>query len=371
MLALMTLQHQLSREAPESEEDEAFRSRLSRVVTKLFNRVIKSEEGTASPFSVSQVDLEALVCWMEDLLVACDEMAAEMGEATAAPCKDMVYSLVEAIVKAHGGTEYIQKQLDALGIDRHESALGAVIEPYESSQTPEEDTPSADANEAPNPETPTKGPLKDVASLVSALASAPAGPQRETALASLRSFRTMHGDAELNAHLEQVSSAFRAFIEEQLGETEESNVADANAGSMTDRLASLRSRLQATELAVQTAVEDAPAYAEEHSAVVGTPASESKSKSPSPTKIPSPSGIPSSVHKRGSRLSAPSPSKLVAPGSRLPASSSVSLRERLVKAQESRKGGAHPSGISSSISRAASLRARLEAVKKKGKNDLP
>jgi hypothetical protein len=309
---------------------------------------------------------------MEDLLVACDEMAAEMGEAMASPCKDMVYSLLEAIVKAHGGTEYIQKQLDALGIDRHESALGAVIEPYESSQTPEEDTPSADADEArPYPETPTKGPLKDVASLVSALASAPAGPQRETALASLRSFRTMHGDAELNAHLEQVSSAFRAFIEEQLRETEESNVADANAGSMTDRLASLRSRLQATELAVQTAVEDAPAYAEVHSPVVDTPASESKSKSPSPTKIPSPSGIPSSVHKRGSRLSAPSPSKLVAPGSRLPASSSVSLRERLVKAQESRKGGAQPSGISTSISRAASLRARLEAVKKKGKNDLP
>jgi hypothetical protein len=76
----MTLQQQLSREIPETAEDEAFISRLSRVVSKLFSRVIKAEEGTSNPFSEVQFDLEAIVCFMEDLLVASEEITSDSAE---------------------------------------------------------------------------------------------------------------------------------------------------------------------------------------------------------------------------------------------------------------------------------------------------
>lgn len=382
----MTLQHQLSRETNESAEDQAFRSRLSRVVSKLFTRVIKAEEAAADPFNASQIDLEALVCWMDDLLVACDEMAAETGDGSEEPCRAMVNTLVEAIVRAHGGTEYIQKHLDAVGIDRHSSALGLVIEPYEtttlvySDEDPQElqtaqyaEKSRTVSQEASKPATllGKKGPSKDVASLVSALVSAPVGPAREAALDALRNFKAMHGDAELNAHLAQVSSTFRAFIEEQLGEDDESADKVASDASMSDRLRNLRSRLQATEVAVQSAVEDIPAAAEESQDVEETDAAiEEPEPQQQSSRIPSPSKIPNPTPRRTTRLARPSPSKLAPPtSSRLPSSSSQTLRERLAVAQESRKGGsAGASGINTSMGRAAALRARLEAVKKKGKN---
>ena len=58
LLSLMTLQHQLSRESPESAEDEAFTSRLSRVVSKLFTRVIRAEEAAPDLVQVLGQEME-------------------------------------------------------------------------------------------------------------------------------------------------------------------------------------------------------------------------------------------------------------------------------------------------------------------------
>ena len=358
LLSLMTLQHQLSRESPESAEDEAFTSRLSRVVSKLFTRVIRAEEAAPDPFSVAELDLEVIVCWMEDLLGECDDVEAETGEDSLSACRDMVQSLVEAIVKAHNGPEYIEKQLDALGIERHSSALGRLLEPFEPAPPDVVQASSSLDSQSFDPEpasgSPSKSGAKDVATLVSAIVTAPVGPQRDAALDALRQYKAMNGDEELNAHLTHVSSAFRSFIEEQLGVEADGGVTADKGDSMTDRLASLRSRLQATELAVQNAVEEDP---------VAPEAESSLPKTASPSKIPSP-GKRSTTR---SRLAQPSPSKIPTP-SRLPtASASQSLRERLAMAQENRRGESS-SGIGSSMGRAAALRARLEAVKKKGKD---
>jgi hypothetical protein len=376
----MTLQQQLSRETPETAEDEAFNSRLSRVVSKLFTRVIKAEEGTSDPFSEVQFDLEAIVCFMEDLLVASEEMTSDSAAGpveSVDACRDMVNTLVQATVTAHGGTEYIQKHLDALGLDRHSSPLGRIIDKFEvppasldGSQNVDYGVPvktSQTTEPAASDSAPLNIPSRDVAALVSALVSAPQGPARETALESLRSHKALYGDEELNAHLQQVSSPFRAFINDQLGEysSPEKVSADMDGNSMSERLASLRSRLQATELVVQTVVDDRPPTPEISDAQDESQLSPSNHETPS--KIPGP--------PKRSKLAQPSPSRLVPPPSRLPATSSQTLRERLAMAQENRKavteGSGAPvptSGIGNSMGRAAALRARLEAVKKKGKS---
>jgi hypothetical protein len=270
----------------------------------------------------------------------------------------------------------MQKHLDVLGLDRHSSPLGRIIDTFEEPPASFDDSQNVDSGvpvetsqttePAASDSAPVKVPSRDVASLVSALVSAPQGPARETALESLRSYKAIYGDEELIAHLQQVSSPFRAFINDQLGEysSPEKGAADMDGNSMSERLASLRSRLQATELAVQTAVDDRPPTPE-----IPDAQDESQLSSPkhdTPTKIPSP--------PKRSKLTQPSPSRLVPPPSRLPATSSQTLRERLAMAQENRKaatsGAPVPtSGIGNSMGRAAALRARLEAVKKKGKTN--
>jgi hypothetical protein len=364
----MTLQQQLSLESFD-EETTAFNSRLSRVVAKLFARVVKAEEGGSNPFSPEVLDTEALLCAMEDLLVACQQ-----AEHIASPeilesidtCKDMVRMLVLSIIKAHGDASFVRTLLDDLGVDPHSSALGVLISACEEEAVESESDVWSDAREDPLPveaaiALPTERPSNDVATLVSDLGSAPQGPVRAAALDALRDHIATHGKEELNAHLAQVSSPFRSFIEGELGpdpSPEKASLLQQSGSSMSERLRNLRSRLQVTELAVQTVVDERPA----DSAVI-----EAKSESPV-SKIPSPTKIPSPV-KYSSKLSQPSPSKLAQPSSSkiagVPSSSSQTLRERLLAAQDSRKAETQSSttGESTSSGRAAALRARLDAVK--------
>jgi hypothetical protein len=367
----MTLQQQLSLESFD-EETTAFNSRLSRVVAKLFARVVKAEEGGPNPFSPDVLDTEALLCAMEDLLVACQQAehtaSPEMLESIDA-CNDMVRMLLLSIIKAHGDASYVRTLLDDLGVDPHSSALGVLISSCEEDAVESESEVWLDAREDPLPveaaiALPTERPSNDVATLVSDLGSAPQGPVRDAALDALRDHIATHGKEELNAHLAQVSSPFRSFIEGELGpdpSPEKSMLLQHSGSSMSERLRNLRSRLQATELAVQTAVDEEPA---ESPAAIETKSESPVSKIPSPTKIPSPA-------KYSSKLSRPSPSKLAQPSSSkiagVPSSSSSSqtLRERLLAAQDSRKAETQSSstGESTASGRAAALRARLDAVK--------
>lgn len=360
----MTLQQQLSL-ASFDEETAAFNSRLSRVVAKLFARVVKAEEGGSNPFAPDILDTEALLCAMEDLLVACQQAehtaSSEMLESIDA-CNDMVRMLVLAIIKAHGNACFVRTLLDDLGVDPHSSALGVLISSCEEVAVESESEVWSDAREDPFPAEveyalPTERPSQDVATLVSDLGSAPQGPVRDAALDALRDHIATHGKEELNAHLAQVSSPFRSFIEGELGpdpSPEKSMLLQRSGSSMSERLRNLRSRLQATELSVQTVVEESPA-------VIKAKSESSVSKIPFPTKIPSPA-------RYSSKLSKPSPSKLAQPSSSKIAgvpSSAQTLRERLLAAQDSRKAETQSSttGESTASGRAAALRARLDAVK--------
>ena len=220
------------------------------------------------------------------------------------------------------------------GVDPLSSALGEVLLEYASVDGAHNATYQSDGRR-------TKG----VPSLVSALGSAQSDDEKETALRALRDYIATHGDNELNAHLEQVSPAFRNFILEQLSErlvfeTAEKDEYESTASTMAERLRNLRSRLHSNEA---------------HSAA---PTSELVARSVS--KIP----------EVNSSSVIASSSQSVGTTSASSASSRQSLRERLAAAQENRKNSAvQPEMTSTSGSaRAAALRARLQAVKQQAIN---
>jgi hypothetical protein len=338
-MALLALQQQLSSE----NNDDAFSSRLSRVILKLFIRVVKAEEGEDVPYNPSRIDMEALVCAMEDGLEKCSDVDSEILGAYS----EMVHNLVQSI-SANKGSAVLLKYMEALDLDSTSSALWRIVQSVES-QPQSLESDYIESQRA----------SRDVATLVSALGNAPEGPQREAALNELLAFKNAYGDEELDAHLRQLSSAFRSFIEDQLRQrTSPSKPAGHEQGSanMSDRLRSLRSRLQATELALQTNVDDSHSSPDKFAY-----------QDVSGDKLTDFSG--DGALQRSSKLLQPSPSRVAVGGS----TTSSSLQERLAMAQDSRKGasvlGGSSSSVGTSMGRAAALRARLEAVKNKGKSN--
>jgi hypothetical protein len=245
--ALIALQQQLSMNAHTSDES-MFNSRLSRVVTKLFSRVIKAEEGDAKPFELDHFDTESIICSLEDSLVACSQ--AEQGGETAdaaAASRNLATMLVKAMLKARGESFSLRGELDELGIDSTSSDLGKLL--------------VSSATElglySGSPRGPPRGGVsnRDVSALVSAVGSASQGAEREKAISALKRYKEIYGDVDLIEHLEQVSATFREFILEQLSVN---NAAAAPAAigsdSMSERIKNLRSKLNSAETSGQSAV---------------------------------------------------------------------------------------------------------------------
>jgi len=383
----MTLQIQLSFGDPKSHDDAMFNSRLARVMSKLFSRLIKAEEASSTPFSSHGIDMESILCSLEDFANACEQAKDKVGSNATEPvitCTDMIKSLLESILQVHSAS-VIFKMMDELEIDRNTSGIGMILNSLSGMENVHQDdggqldsrtAPAASSPESGRVSSPTKVPnigvpaihfsSKDVATLVSAVATASHGSERESALDALREYTSANGNDELDEHLQQVSAPFRAFIQEELGASDiRTKLLDqpdaSSAGSVSARLRQLRSRLEATEMSVQAAIKEKPEPSFE---------SANEDSHPSPRERESPSKSPVPV-RRQSRLSRPSPSKLVAPS---PSISSQALRERLAAAQDIRPTGSSESATSNSSNstagRAAALRARLEAVKQKNQAQL-
>jgi len=316
--ALLNVQLQLAADAVGLESqstEEEFNGRLSRVISRLFTRVLKAEEQMASAYSGAQ--MKSIVGAMEETLDGCKHMASN------AACKDMVTSLVTSILNAHKGADPLRDTMASLGISRRDSELAAVVNSLAPPASTDQRTPRRSVS-------PSKLE-RSIADLVDALANSKEGPEREAAIAALRKHQEEHGKAHLQEYLQEMSPAFRSFIEEQLAmsASSPSNSESNSSSSMSERLKKLRSRLQATELTIQTSTD------------------ETDQPPPRPKNLVAPpsSSAPNSSTRSLSRLAQPSPSK---------ARMSMS-RSRL--AQPS------PSRSSSRNTAAANLRARLEAVK--------
>lgn len=399
--ALMTLQQEL---CLSETEDDVFTGRLSRVITKLFARVIKAEEGSDAAYTQDRIDMESLICSIEDALTACQSKNLPGQLDATNVCIDMVTSLVQSIVGMYGGTAPLLRQMEDLGIDSIGSALGEIIstslvettaleKPNSSpallsliskSQFDIESTIEAVIGDSTNRPQPTT-PSRDVASLVSRLGRAPLGLERESALEAIREFKATYGSEELDTHLQQLSGAFRDFILDQL-KTDPAPQQLLTSGltgtSVSDRIRNLRWRLQAADGPNQqmttVVVEDDPVPAQSPPQPMPPASKQDENQSVQEAAVTT---TLSAVSTNISKVSKPSPSKLAAPmQSRLSMSASSSsaqtLRERLAARHSSRlltttaemvdsttNDDATSSHGATSLGRAAALRARLEAVK--------
>lgn len=366
--ALLALQLQLCTLENETATDAAFNRRLSRVVTKLFVKVIKAEGASARPYSPETIDIEALLCLLEKMLVTTAYAPGVQNGSRQDALEtytDMGRSIMIPVLSARGrnGVNEIREIMDGLCIDPQHSKLAALITSCEPELDSSDDSEPQEA--LPVISFHSKPPSMNVASLVSALGSAPDGPERDAAVASLRRYNALHREGELHAHLSEVSANFRAYISDQLKESpprpeiaHEDGESSALSISMSERIRHLRSKLHATEAAVQSVIE--PAYVERQKPTdeangVSAPATPSRRSAASEARL-TPSRIP----------------KLNDSSLRTTTGGAASLRKRLAAAQQSRSKSAtselEDSGRSSSAyGHAAALRARLEAVKQQSK----
>ena len=299
-------------------------------VTKLFMRVVKAEESTFKPFSSASLDVEALLCCLEDSLVACQKVVDQgLPDDGIEASQNLARVLVLALMRERGDASTLLLMMEELEIDTYASSLGALMS-------------SCSAELGYSYTKPARGADRDVSALVSAVGSARDGPERDLAVDALRQYTDTHGNDGLNTHLAEVSSTFRAFILEQLdgssSEKAEETSAKSTTSSMSERIKNLRSKITATEAVVQSAVDPMDGQFETNKALV----------KPAPPKP--------------SNSATESQDRAVPPSVR-------AFRERLALAQSKRT--LHPlepeddaDPPPSNGNRAAALRARLQAVKK-------
>lgn len=391
--ALLALQLQLCTVGNDTAADAAFNSRLSRIVTKLFAKVLKAEASSVTPFSPETVDVEAIICALEDMLVATAFAPGAPNrnrQDAVETCSNMGRALMIPIVnsRGQGGLAEVRAMMDELGINSRESKLGLLVTSCESELDYDYSTNNVQVEVkriSSAPASPARKPSMNVASLVSELGSAPEGPERDAAVAALRRYNELHGKEELHDHLREVSEAFRAYIMEQLEESSSGPerppaTSESNAQSlpMSERIRFLRSKLNATEAAVQSAVEPSDATSKP---TVQT--NETASEVPQPTTPSRRIQEPSTPSRRSATTEARStPSRIPKLSSSSTAQSTqtsttaLSLRERLAAAQKNRAKAAAESESSedvlgsstSAYGHAAALRARLQKVKQQSKH---
>ena len=365
--ALIAIQQQLAIEASSSllEYAKEFNGRLSRVISRLFVRVIKAEEAAGAPYSPDSIDMESIVCTMEDTLESFKRNGGTANDA----CHDMVSNFAESVLKIQGDFVQLRKIMEDAGISVANSSLAAVLAPL----VPEEVATGLSVEfvdtAKENSET-VKVP--SVADLVTSLGNSKEGTERDAALAELRRHKDEFGADELDAYLDEVSPAFRRFIEDQLAAGVSSPSNSEASSAMSERLRKLRTRLQATERAVKSAVEETDKDAPQSQMVA-------RASKPNTLSLVSMSGSASS---RSSRLTQPSPrashfthaspSKRASSqsGLALPSPSKItraSAAERLESPSKAADGPRERhvarSTRSERTTAAANLRARLEAVK--------
>lgn len=322
--ALIALQQQLSL-TTDGSEDHLFNSRLSRVVTKLFSRVVKAEEASSMPFASPSVDVEAIICFLEDALVACEKVDnGRISQDAISATTNLAKVLVNSILKARNETASILGQMEQLEINPESSALGRLVAVCASEL--------GLTNRANHP---FPSCSRDVSALVSAVGEAHIGPERDAAVAALRQYKAEYGDDDLNNHLNDVSSAFRAFILEQLSMSNPPSEEDKSSPvSMSERIKSLRSKLNSTDPVVQTVMDQS---VEQESTVKGV-ATDDTTNNTRPL-------VASSASVRAFR------ERLAAAHDKRTISSEIESKE---VAEVTTTAG----------SRAAALRARLQAVKR-------
>jgi hypothetical protein len=236
--ALFRLQEQLSLNATPY-KDSIFNVRLSRIVTKLMSRVIKAEESikigdsVPPPFDSSTVDIEAIICCLDDTLMAAVRAEKDGIVEGVTAIRNSAKLVLTAMLKARGEANTLCELMANMGMDPVNSELGKLLSSCSADLGISSSTGATDSA--------SKGP--DIASLVSAVGSSNGAAERKSAVNALKEYKQLHGDTELNMHLENVSGTFRDFLLEQLSEQPRSPSPKTSSSAMTERLKLFRSKL--------------------------------------------------------------------------------------------------------------------------------
>jgi hypothetical protein len=338
----MRLQQQLSLDAFNDTIDHEFCGRLSRIVSKLFARVLRAEETSDDPYATGHFDVCLLLRTMESVLIRCQEVESDfIGEQLeqVSACRKMVTDFIYSFLENYQGEKSLNKYFREIGLDMKTSLLSDVIAlcekefdlTDESAVVREIKVERRPTNVSPLSTTQSMGPAKDVGTMIQQISDKTDDTYDFT-------HRESHASPKLSS-----------FTHEALNEVESSRhrvPIGSNRTDVSERLRQLRSRLQATEMSAQSE---------------GSPSDRKNSES-NVLSMP-----------RQSRLSAPSPSRISQSIPSRPrsivdsnVSTILSLRDRLAASQDTRQPLAETTSTSSSMSRAAALRARLEAVKQQG-----
>jgi hypothetical protein len=333
-LALFALQEQLS---SNHDDDPQLVACLARVVVKLVAKVIREEETKDHPFSRRSLDMDALICAMEDTLIG-RENADENAN-------DLIKTVLMSILKSYGNLKALFDQMKQLDMDPHDSELGKLASVCATDMNLPVSLEITTSDRAATMNGHPKTPSKDVAALVSRLGNASSGPDREAARDAIRRFTDANGNQDLDAHLKQLSGPFREFIEEQLGSFNATHTTPAEKGSVSERIENLRSRLQVSE-----------GISRDRSTFESGPAGDRtrQLEQPRPTAV-----ALSTPPPKSSGLARPAPSKLATP------TASFAQRDNISGITPRRSDAAAVPVLGS----AAALRARLAAVRQQAQLD--
>lgn len=227
---------------------------MSRIITKLFNRLVKEEEEEAEPFSSGRIDLEATFCSLEDMLIGCYNLQGSANQTEELdermnPCISMARTLMLALVKARNSTDKVQ-EIEAIltglrlnssfsrcgrlftlccnELDIHSHpriiTIGTVMSPKSVSPM-DTTTITSEGNKSVAAED------KVFSQLLFAVGSADGESETTHALNNLRAYVDSHPETDFEPYLTNLSRTFRAYI-----------LANRQSSS-TNTMSSLRQRL--------------------------------------------------------------------------------------------------------------------------------
>jgi len=236
--------------------------RMSRIITKLFTRVMKAEEVQPKPFSEDNLDLEALFCALEDMLMSCysihgNEHEAEKVDDRMRPCLIMGRTFLLQLLKSKqdvGDVNELDDILVSLNLNNVASHFGSLFKScceelgLHSNSTFGSSPPTRAvlaerdkfiANMAGNKFETDHTPTSQISRLLFSVGSADGEEETTAALNQLRAFVDTHKEVDFEPHLKNLSAPFRAYIL--------SKPAPDNGISLVNKrsLSSLRQRLAA------------------------------------------------------------------------------------------------------------------------------
>mmetsp|Transcript_28677 Transcript_28677/g.27576 ORF Transcript_28677/g.27576 Transcript_28677/m.27576 type:complete len:361 (+) Transcript_28677:1566-2648(+) len=245
-------------------------SRTSRIITKLFARVIKAEEQSSDAYFRNDVDVESILMSMSSDFFS---KPISSDHENFKPCQSMARVLILSIIKAAKRQQCIPKLEDMVEnlttnnensqifelLKSCSSEIGVYISEQRKVSSSHIDTHIRDIEYS----------RAILPQLVSSIGETADDNKRNKAVADLGYYVSKYGEKDLLCHLETVSVPFKDYILAQLQShhstglgnphqnpsytTHEPRSSPDNGISMSEKLRYLKSKLHATEAAVHSA----------------------------------------------------------------------------------------------------------------------